>query len=189
MKEGARGTLAIESGEPTQKILERSALTDLIVMKISYPPSAGIKVMASQIRNLITRASRPILALPGKATSLQHALLAFDGSPKSKEALFVATYLAEQWQTQLTILTGEDDRSSGTSVEDFARNYLEFNEIEARFITTKYSAEILKKTAEEISSDVVIMGGYSGSFLKEMTVGSSVNFMLRESQLPVLICR
>jgi nucleotide-binding universal stress UspA family protein len=33
------------------------------------------------------------------------------------------------------------------------------------------------------------MGGYSGSILKEMTAGSSVNFMLRESQLPVLICR
>jgi nucleotide-binding universal stress UspA family protein len=33
------------------------------------------------------------------------------------------------------------------------------------------------------------MGGYSGSFLKEMTIGSSVNFMLREAGLPILICR
>src|SRR5215212_794153 len=34
-----QGGLATEVGEPIQKILERSALTDLIVMKISYPPS------------------------------------------------------------------------------------------------------------------------------------------------------
>jgi nucleotide-binding universal stress UspA family protein len=188
-KEITRGVLAIEVGEPTQKILERSALTDLIVMKISYPPSTGIKVMASNVRTLIARAPRPILAIPGTISSLQHALLAFDGSPKSREALFVATYLAEQWQTKLTILTGSEGQELDTSAQEFAQNYLEFNEVQADFISKKYSAETLKSTAEEIHADLVIMGGYSGSILKEMTVGSSVNFMLRESQLPVLICR
>jgi nucleotide-binding universal stress UspA family protein len=188
-KEEVQGVLAIEVGDPVQKILERSALTDLIVMKISHPPSAGIKALASHIRTLITRASRPIFAISGKVSGLQHALLAFDGSPKSKEALFVATYLAEQWQTKLTILTGLEDTALDNSAQDFAQNYLEFNEIEADFISRKYSAETLKAAAEEVQADLLIMGGYSGSILKEMTVGSSVNFMLRESQLPILICR
>ena len=188
-KEEVRGVLAIEVGEPTQKILERSALSDLIVMKISYPPSVGLKVLASNVRTLIARSSRPILAIPGIISSFQHALLAFDGSPKAKEALFVATYLAEQWQTKLTILTGLGDQEVDSSAQDFARNYLEFNEVEADFISKKYSAETLKQTAEEIHADLVVMGGYSGWVLKEMTVGSSVNFMLRESQLPILICR
>ena len=187
--EVARGVLAIEVGEPTQKILERSALTDLIVMKISYPPSIGLRVMASNVRTLIARSSRPILAIPGKISGFKHALLAFDGSPKAKEALFVATYLAEQWQTKLTILTGLPDQAVDTSAQDFARNYLEFNEIEADFISKRYGPEILKAAAEELQVDLVIMGGYSGSILKEMTSGSSVNFMLRESELPVLICR
>jgi nucleotide-binding universal stress UspA family protein len=188
-KEEVQGVLAIEVGDPVQKILERSALTDLIVMKISHPPSAGIKALASHIRTLITRASRPIFAISGKVSGLQHALLAIDGSPKSKEALFVATYLAEQWQTKLTILTGLEDTALDNSAQDFAQNYLEFNEIEADFISRKYSAETLKAAAEEVQADILIMGGYSGSILKEMTVGSSVNFMLRESQLPILICR
>ena len=183
------GMLAIEVGDPTQKILERSALTDLIVIKIAYPPSTGIKVLTSHIRNLIARAPRPILAVPGESTSIQHALLAYDGSPKSKEALFVATYLAEQWHMELTILTGLPDKATDDSAQEFARNYLEFNEVEASFISRVYSPETLKTTAQEINADLVIMGGYSGSILKEMTVGSSVNYMLREAQLPILICR
>lgn len=183
------GVLAIEVGEPTQKILERSALTDLIVMKISYPPSIGLKVIASNVRTLIARSSRPILAIPAIISNFQHALLAFDGSPKAKEALFVATYLAEQWQTKLTILTGLEDQEVDASAQDFARNYLEFNEVEAEFISKRYSAETLKNTAGELDADLVVMGGYSGWILKEMTVGSSVNFMLRESELPLLICR
>ena len=158
-------------------------------MKIAHPPSTGIKALASHIRTLITRASRPIFAISEKVSVLQHALLAFDGSPKSKEALFVATYLAEQWQTKLTILTGLEDTALDSSAQEFAQNYLEFNEIEADFISRKYSAETLKATAEEIQADLLLMGGYSGSILKEMTVGSSVNYMLRESQLPILICR
>jgi hypothetical protein len=181
--------LAIEVGEPTQKILERAALTDLIVIKVAHPPSTGIKSLTSHVRTLIARSSRPILALPGGTSNFQHALLAFDGGPKAKEALFVATYLAEQWQTRLTILTGLADQAVDASAEAFARNYLEFNELEADFMSRKYSGEILKATAEEMNVDLVIMGGYSGSILKEMTAGSSVNFMLRESELPVLICR
>ena len=188
-KNDVHGVLAVEVGEPMQKILERSALTDLIVMRISYPPSIGLKVLASNVRTLIARASRPILAIPGIISNFEHALLAFDGSPKAKEALFVATYLAEQWQTKLTILTGLEDQEVDTSAQDFARNYLEFNEIEAEFISKKYSGETLNSTAEEIHADLVVMGGYSGSILKEMTVGSTVNFMLRESQFPILICR
>jgi nucleotide-binding universal stress UspA family protein len=82
-----------------------------------------------------------------------------------------------------------DDTVSDNSAHDFAQNYLEFNEIEADFISSKYSAETLKATAKEINADLLLMGGYSGSILKEMTVGSSVNFMLRESQLPIFICR
>ena len=186
---GVHGILATEVGEPTQKILERAALTDLVILKITYPPSTGIKALTSHIRTLLARSSRPVLAVPHSMSALNHALLAFDGSPKAREALFVATYLAELWRTELTILTGLDDQVSDSSVQDYARNYLEFNEVEARFVTTRYSPEALKTTAQEIHADLVIMGGYSGSILKEMTVGSSVNFMLRESEIPILICR
>lgn len=188
-QQSVQGTLAIESGEPTRKILERASLTDLIVMKIAHPPATGITVIASNIRTLIMRSSRPVLGVTDRVSSLGHALLAFDGSPKSQEALFIATYFAEQWQTKLSILTAPDDRVSKKSARDFARNYLEFNEVEAEFITQNYSVETLKSTAEEINADLVVMGSYGGWLLKHITVGSSINFMLRESQLPILICR
>ncbi len=86
-------------------------------------------------------------------------------------------------------MTAPGDQVSSHSARDFARNYLEFNEIEAEFITQKYSVEALKATAEEINADLIVMGSYGGWLLKHVTVGSSINFMLRESQLPVLICR
>ena len=66
------------------------------------------------------------------------------------DPLFIATYLAEQWQTKLSILIGIEDAALESSTRDFAQNYLEFNEIQADFIAQKYSAEALIITAADV---------------------------------------
>lgn len=184
---GVNGSLAIEAGEPARKILERAALTDLVMLKIVYPPGSGLSGLASPLRAIISRSPRPVLALPTGATDLDQAVLAFDGSAKSKEALFVAAYLAEQWKTSLTVYTGEG--ANAAAMQDAARQYLDLHEIQAEYVIEKSSAETLKRISEERGANLVLMGGYSGVILKEVTLGSWVNDMLREQNAPVLICR
>lgn len=184
---GVEGSLAIEVGEPAKKILERAILTDLVMLKIVYPPGSGLSGLASPLRAIISGSPRPVLALPTGATELRRAVLAFDGSSKSKEALFVAAYLGEQWQTSLTVFTGEGANSA--AVQTTARQYLELHEIEAEYVVDKAAAETLKQHVEGRNADLVLMGGYSGALLKEVTLGSWVNYMLREQSAPVLICR
>lgn len=183
------GILAFEIGEPTRKILERSLLADLIVLKIAHPPSTGIPGLASPLRTIIAGASRPILALPGGTSPMQNALLAFDGSSRAKEALFLAAYLAEQWHTRLTVYTAQENTKLGQSIQDEAREYLEFHEINADFIYQPGIGETLEKAIEERNIDLLLMGGYSGSAIKELFIGSTVNLMLREIKIPILICK
>ncbi len=184
---GVNGNLAIEAGEPGKKILERAILTDLVMLKIVYPPGSGLSGLASPLRGIISRSPRPVLALPAGATDLDRAVLAFDGSAKAKEALFVAAYLAEQWKTALTVYTGEG--ANAAAMQETARQYLELHEIQAEYVITKASVETLKRISEERQANLVLMGGYSGAILKEVTLGSWVNYMLREQNAPVLICR
>ncbi len=184
---GVNGSLAIEAGEPGKKILERAILTDLVMLKIVYPPGSGLSGLASPLRAIISRSPRPVLALPTGATDLDRAVLAFDGSAKAKEALFVAAYLAEQWKTSLTIYIGEG--MNAAAMQETARQYLELHEIQAEYVITKASVETLKRISEERQANLVLMGGYSGAILKEVTLGSWVNYMLREQNAPVLICR
>ena len=184
---GVNGSLAIETGEPAKKILERAALADLVMLKIVYPPGSGLSGLASPLRAIISRSPRPVLALPTSATNLDRAVLAFDGSPKAKEALFVAAYLAEKWNISLTVYTGEGANAIAT--QNIARQYLEFHEIEAEYVFAKASTETLKRVAEERNANLVLMGGYSGAIIKEVTLGSWVNYMLREQNAPVLVCR
>ena len=180
-------SLAIEKGNVPRRVCERALLTDLIVLNVTHPPMPGLSSLGSGLRSIIWRSARPILTVPGKVSKMDKALLAFDGSAKSKEALFIATYLAEKWKIALTVLTVAGSASS--SVQDYARSYLELHEIQADFIVRNGPFDTFLKTIKERQINLVLMGGYSGTALKEIIVGSAVNFLLRQAGCPLLICR
>jgi len=182
-----KGNLAIVKGDIPRQVCERALLTDLVVLNVSHPPLPGLSGLNSGLRSIIWRSARPILTVPGKVSKMDKALLAFDGSPKSKEALFVATYLVEKWKTDLTVLTVAKD--AAPSMQNYVRSYLDLHEIQADMIMKKGPHEIIMKVIKEHQINLVLMGGYSGSAWKEVIVGSMVNLLLRKADCPLLICR
>lgn len=187
---GVKGNLVIETGDITRKISERAVIADLIVLKIVHPPLGGLATLTSPFRSILQNSSRPVLGVPNQASQFQRALLAYDGTERSKEALFVATYFAETWKTQLIVFTAIDGTKVTAEVQDYVRRYLDIHEVEADYIVSEHGAlEHLKKTTEERDIDLVLMGTYGGSLLQQVFVGSAVDYMLRESNIPILICR
>jgi len=187
---GIDGRLVIEQGDITRKICERAVMTDLIVLKVAHPPRGGLSSFTSPFRTILTDSARPLLGVPEKARPLQRALLAFDGSLLSKEALFVATYLAEMWKTKLIVFTALESGKVKTDAQDYVRRYLEVHEVEAEYVLAENDAmQTLGKTVDERQVDLVFLGGYTGSVLREVVIGSSLNYMLRESKVPLFICR
>ncbi len=184
------GTLLIESGEITRRICERAAITDLIVLEIAHPPAGGLSTLKSAYRSIITNSSVPVLAVPETATHFQRALLAYDGSLRAKEALFVATYLAEIWKTQLTVFSALEGGKPNNELHDYVRRYLELHEVNADYVIEQADAkQVLKRKVEEYHADLVLMGGYGNSAIRDLVVGSLVDFVLRECKVPTLVCR
>ncbi len=187
---GVNGRLVIEAGDITKKICERATLNDLIVLQITHPPLSGLGTLRSSFRTILTNACRPVLGIPQGATTLQHALLAYDGSPRAKEALFVATYAAEMWKTKLTVLTALEGNRVTSNMLDHVRQYLEIHEVEAEYIVSKNgTSEALIHAVEERQIDLVLMGSHGGSFLEHVFIGSALDHMLRESRVPIFVCQ
>ena len=184
------GSLTIDVGDITRRICERAVLTDLIVVKITNPPGTGISALQSPFRKILAESSRPLLTVPARASQFKRALLAYDGSDRSKEALFVATYLAEMWETELTVFTAMDGTKVKVDAQEYVKRYLEIHEVEAEYIVSEHGAmDYLKNTAEERNVDLVLMGSHGGSVLQQVFVGSALDYMLRESKVPTFICR
>ena len=184
-----RGEMSIKAGKVADQIVKHARLTDLIVLNVAHPPERGLPGLGSGLRAVIRRATGPLLTVPGVTSQLERALVAFDGSLKSKEALFLATYLAERWNTSLTVMTIPERSTQEPAPLDFARSYLELHEIQADFLEKSGSLETFLEVIRERGIDVMLMGGYSGTVVREVVIGSAVNFMLRNADLPIFICR
>ncbi len=188
---GVEGKLVVEVGGIARKICERSRWTDLIVLHLAHPPGQGLRGrLNSGFRTLIQRCSSPVLAVPRPASRLDRALLAYDGSPRAREALFVAAYLAARWDLTLAVVTVVEGDHITSETLASARAYLEARGVEATYVpaTGPVTTAILKAAAEH-QSNLIIIGGYGFNPVLEVLLGSSVDHLLQASWQPVLICR
>jgi nucleotide-binding universal stress UspA family protein len=186
------GLLAIESGAIPRIACERSHWTDIIITKVAFPPGDHpIARFASGLRTMIRRCPRPILVVRNRVSNLKHALLAYNGTPKSKEALYLAAYLGKEWGIQLCVLVIKHEETDSKNVLNDAQEYLKKNELQANFIRHEAGvrSDIILSTAKENGCDFIIMGGYKSSSLVEVVLGSVVDEVLRKTKIPLLICR
>lgn len=190
-KAGIRGYLALANGDVPSLICDRAHFTDLVVMKISCPPPPQpLARLSSGVSTVIRRCSRPVLVVPRNATLLNRALLAYDGSSKAKEALFLSSYLAMHWAIPLVILSVKERSFSAQDAIREAYGYLKPRGVRAKSVVEEGPvAEAILNTVRELETDLIVMGGYGHALLPEMVLGSTVDQVLRTSGIPVLICR
>jgi nucleotide-binding universal stress UspA family protein len=191
LKSGLSGNLKLEVGDVSRKISEFSRLSDLVVVNLAYPPeSKALSKLSSGFRTMLRRCARPVLAAPGVVSSLSSAILAYDGSPRAEEALFVATYLAGKWDLPLAVISVEEAGVNVSKMLERAKDYLEKHGVQATFIAKEGSVpEAILDAVGDHDSDLIVMGGYGHSPVVEVVLGSSVDQVLRESRTSMLICR
>ncbi len=188
---GVPGELVVEPGGVNDVICDRARWTDLVVVKLSYPPgNQPLARLSSGFRTLILRSPRPILAIPQEVRAPDSALLAYDGSLKAREALYVAAYLAIHWEIPLHVLTVLEEDQELAEVLWEAQGYLEGRSVRAAYSHRKgAAATAILETAESLDSDLILMGGYGLNPMLEVVLGSTVGQVLRESTRPILFCR
>jgi nucleotide-binding universal stress UspA family protein len=191
---GVQGSLAIEVGEPGKKILERAFYTDMVIVKMNYAP--GIQALhkfRSGFRTLVRKSPQPLLVVPGYMRPIRRLLLAYDGSPKGKEAMYIAAYLAIHWKVELYILTSyrvpEQKEEMKKHINE-ARSYMRQGGVfyNAKLIQG-FSGQNILNFVNEKNIDMVVMGSYGSAPLKEVLSGRTIDYVLDSIQIPVLICK
>ena len=189
---GVEANLVYDEGQVAKVVCERAVWNDLIVLHLFHPPADDvISRLKSGLREIIQRSPRPILLAPN-FNPMNRIMVAYDQSQKSTEALFLAAYFTAMWNTKLYIYTNTESRRQTFRAEQEALQIIERYFINASFIHQNNKDNIhlsLSETINEKNIDLLLMGGYSHKPLMQMFFGSTVDHMLRNLEIPIIICR
>jgi nucleotide-binding universal stress UspA family protein len=190
---GMKGEFAVEIGtNPVQVINKRAAWVDLVLVRGNRTPSGQpLSTISPELRLLVQKCPRPIMVTPdGSSSDFSQAILAYDGSPKADEALFIATYLASRWHKALTVVTVETQYTSEAAMRRAQRYLTDHGLPDVNYVLRKGPiAELVLETAESVGSNLLLMGGFSFRSIRNLTLGSSAERILREFPHPMWICR
>lgn len=187
---GVRGDFVFDTGTVTRTICQRARWTDLVVLSLNFPPAEQpLARLGSGFRQIIRRCSRPILAVPETPSELTRGLLAYDGSRTADEALYLAAFMARRWGTSISVLTVNESNVPPDSPQN-ARRYLEGHAIQAKYQQASgNAADRILEAAERDACNFILIGGYGHHPVIEFVVGSTLDQVLRESRIPMLISK
>ena len=187
-----KSTASLLYGDVADKIVERARWVDLVVINQRRVHGQwSERPLGTIFQTVASQAAQNILAVPGsKVTPLDHILLAYDGSPKSQEALFIFRHLITCWKATGVVLT-VGGKQAGQDLLDSAQQYLQ--EGGCPDITMRrergVASDVIVRAMGEEKADLLLMGGYGHQPLLKAVMGSTVDRVLRVAWFPVLICR
>jgi nucleotide-binding universal stress UspA family protein len=190
---GIQGEFAVEvGGSPVQSIIKHAAWVDFVIVNNTRPPEQQpFPRISPDLKLIIQQCPRPIQIRPdGTQSDHSHALLAYDGSPKANEALFIATYLTARWPKSLTVVTVQTAHTSKDTIEK-AQHYLTKHGLtDVNYLFLKGPiAETVLETAKKLDINLLFMGGFSFRPIRHLTLGSTAERILREFRYPMWVCR
>lgn len=142
------------------------------------------------VERIVRVLKKPVLVATREFRDVKHCAIAFDGSATGRhmlELLAASPFLAGLICHVITI--GEDTPAVHALLE-WAQTTLEA----ASFVvhTHHYTGNadaVLRSAITEHSVDLLVMGAYGNSRIREFIVGSTTTTLLRTSPVPVLILR
>lgn len=186
-----------ETHNPTGSLLgtmlEFERRADLVVLgRLGEHAQWSPETLGSSVERMVRAAIKPCLVVPTEVRPLQRLLLADDGSVESRKALRAGLQLAAQLAAQVTVVTvarPEHEESAAKSLQEARQLAAEYQvEAQAQLRQGVPETEILKM-AEQIRADLLVMGAYGHTRIREWILGSTTSQVLRRATLPVLMVR
>lgn len=176
-----------ETGEQGQVTARYGRLADLSV--VARP--AEDTPAPAMLEAALLETGKPVLIAPAEArTTLgTNVVIAWNGTAEASRAVAAAMPFLEA-ADRVTVLTAEEDGRFVANAADLT-GYLSWHGISASVGTVDTGAaatgEALLGEAGRIGADLLVMGGYGHSRVREIILGGVTNHILANAGLPVLM--
>ncbi len=187
---GVRHKTSQATGVVSRVIVEHGELTDMIVMGRGGEHSQWLEGLAgSTTQAVIRRAGRPVLVTNTPAAGRERLMVAYDGSNNAKQALHTAANLSAEWRAALHVLMVGDAEWVNRRIAE-AQDYVAAHGIPSEFVGREGDpSETIVAYARECEADILVIGAYGHTKVRELVVGSATAYALNHAPCPVLLSR
>jgi nucleotide-binding universal stress UspA family protein len=174
-------------GELVNDIAVQSRYADLLVIPQKQNDEFNLN-MHYELGNILLHAACPVLLMPdSKPMTLppQSAMVAWDGSRESAMALRASLPM-------LRLVGKVDLVSVSLNVADVKKitSHINRHGIEVKIHSAEGSqtnaGKLLLDQAVSLGSDILVMGAYGHSRLREMVLGGATKYMLKNATMPII---
>jgi nucleotide-binding universal stress UspA family protein len=181
-----------ESGNPVDIICDKARLVDLVIMGARGEFAKWSDKMLGATLEATTRLSiKPIFIAPKEYSEIKKILVAYDGSENASKALNLAAFFASEIKLPLIVLNVNDSDEEGKRHMEEAREYLEpydIQQVEEKVVDGEPS-DMIVQVAKDGGANLIVMGSYGHSRIREAILGSVTVQTMRKSTFPVLMAR
>lgn len=185
--------ITTERRDPEEIVLEHARVADVIVAAQADPDWSLTDVLDFPDA-LALHSGRPVIVVPGfgrKAVMPKVALVAWNGSRESARAVADAMPLLQGCKATCVLTIDDGSRAMEGALPDtefaaaLARHGVKV-EIEKLKPGEFTIGEELRVRAHERSADLIVMGCYGHSRLREFALGGVTRHILRDMTIPIL---
>ncbi len=181
-----------ESGNPVDVICDKARLVDMVIMGARGEFAKwSDKMMGATVEATSRLSIKPIFVSRQKYRNIKNILLAYDGSENASKALTLAASFASTLKLPLHLLNVNSSPDEAKTMIQEAKEYLvSYNipKIEEIIVEGDPSEKIVE-AAKDKNIDLIIMGSYGHSRIREAILGSTTVQVMRHSDLPILMAR
>ncbi|WP_418316020.1 universal stress protein [Piscinibacter sakaiensis] len=182
----------LRHGELIDTVLELEPAARLFVLGEHFRSSGAARLhLDHHVERVIRSVARPALVATGsRFVAPQRFLIAFDGSPTAKKA--VTMVAASPLLAGLPVLLAMAGHSTPQAVQQLGEAKRTLQDAGFDVATELVNGDVetvIPRLVDSHSADLLVIGAYGHSRLRQLIVGSTTTTLLRISEVPVLVLR
>lgn len=183
----------IREGILSEEIIDLSSENDLIIMgRYGLSSEHSGSLLGSAVEEVARLAEKPLIISTEGVNGIKNVAIAFDNSQFANKTLRLAFWMKKIWKSDLRfqvfsiVNTQEEIKPMEEIIKGLIAEHPEFS---ARVLLSDSPEDMIKNHLEENPIDLLMMGAYGHSRIRELILGSTTSSVIRKAKVPVLLNR
>ncbi|HEY0376928.1 MAG TPA: universal stress protein [Pyrinomonadaceae bacterium] len=187
-RQGLKCRTELETGNVVQLLATRAASADLLVMgQHGEDKERETGFLGSVAEKVVRKVERPVLLAQPPFREFRRALLAYDGSDAARRAMQALARLAVVFDLEVDAVELVEWNEPTEALIEVSHYFKDFPVRASTHYLTGDSLSLILDHAKEKKCDLLVMGAYADQTAESLGLGSTTEYLMRNSTVPVLV--